>query len=69
VTTAVIVGAGLAGAVDDRVLGGAAAVAALAGLQAVAVRRPAVPAKVLGIGQLVAGLGVVAAAAVGVAAA
>lgn len=55
--------------VDDRLVAGAAAVAALAVVQAVAVRRPAVPAKVLGIGELVAGLAVVAAAAVGVAAA
>jgi len=61
--------AAVAVAVDDRLLAGAVPVAALAALQAVAVRRPPVPAKVLGIGQLVAGLAVVAAAAAGVAAA
>jgi hypothetical protein len=59
--------AAVAVAVDDRVVAGAAAVGALALVQAVAVRRPPVPAKVLGIGQLVAGLAVVAAAALGVA--
>lgn len=51
--------------VDDRVLAGAVAVAVLTVLQAVAVRRPPVPATVLGAGQLVAGLAVVAIAAVG----
>ena len=53
---------------DERALAGAAAVAVLAVLQAVAVRRPPVPATVLGVGQLVAGLVVVAVAAVGMAA-
>jgi hypothetical protein len=53
--------------VDDRLLGGAVAVAGLSALQAVAVRRTPVPANVLGFGQLVAGLVVVAAAALGVA--
>jgi YwiC-like protein len=55
--------------VDDRLVPGAVAVAALSALQAAVVRRPPVPAKVLGVGELVAGLVVVVAAAGGVAAA
>jgi hypothetical protein len=55
--------------VDHRVAAGAAAVAGLALLQALWVRRPPVPAKVLGLRQLLLGLAVVAVTAVGVAAA
>ncbi|HLT69736.1 MAG TPA: YwiC-like family protein [Acidimicrobiales bacterium] len=66
-------GAGAAGvavalvavALDPAVTGGALAVAAVAALQAVWVRRPPVPAKVLGFRQLGLGLGVVLATAVG----
>nr|MBO2502677.1 hypothetical protein [Thermoanaerobacterales bacterium] len=66
-------GAGAAGvavalvavALDPEVAGGAVAVAAIAALQAVWVRRPPVPAKVLGFRQLALGLAVVAATAVG----
>jgi len=52
-------------ALDPEVAGGAVAVAAIAALQAVWVRRPPVPAKVLGFRQLALGLAVVAATAVG----
>jgi hypothetical protein len=60
-----------AGAVvlDDRLAAGAAAVAVLALLQAWQVRRPPVPAKVLGLRQLFLGLAVVVVAAIGVVAA
>lgn len=66
-------GAGAAGvavalvavALDPEVAGGAVAVAAIGALQAVWVRRPPVPAKVLGFRQLALGLAVVAATAVG----
>ena len=51
---------------DDRLLAGAVAVAVLAAAEAVAVRARPVPAVVLGVGQLVAGLVVVGVAAVGV---
>ena len=65
-----LAGAGIgfaAVAVDARVLVGAAAVAALAAAQSVAVRRePIPPVKVIGLRQMAAGLGVVAATAVGV---
>jgi YwiC-like protein len=53
---------------DDRLAAGAAAVVALVVLQAWQVRRPPVPAKVLGLRQLFLGLAVVAVAAAGVAA-
>jgi hypothetical protein len=53
--------------VDHRVAAGAAAVTALAVLQVVWVRRPPVPATVLGLRQLLLGLVVVAVTAVGVA--
>lgn len=53
-------------ATDARLAAGAAAVLVVATLQAWWVRRPPVPAKVLGIRQLALGLGVVAATAAGV---
>lgn len=61
--------AAIAVAVDWRLALGAGAVVALAVLQAWWVRRPPVPAKVLGVRQMLLGLGVVAFAAVGVLAA
>lgn len=63
------VGVALAAAavVGDRaLLAGAAAVAAIAVVQGVAVRRPPVPAKVLGLRQMALGLGLVVVTAVGV---
>jgi hypothetical protein len=55
--------------VDHRLAAGAAAVSALALLQVLWVRRPPVPAKVLGLRQLLLGLAVVGVTAVGVVAA
>ena len=57
-------------AVETTVIGGAIAVAILAGLQTMWVRQsPVPPAKVLGIRQMALGFGVVAATAIGVLAA
>lgn len=57
----------IAAVVDDRVVLGAVAVAAVAVVQAIALRRENIaPVKIIGIRQMVAGLVVVAATAVGV---
>lgn len=58
--------AGAAVALDPAVAAGAVGVAAIAGLQVLWVRRPPVPAKVLGFRQLGLGLGLVALTAAGV---
>jgi hypothetical protein len=52
--------------VDHRVVAGGAVVVLLALAQTVALRRPVPPVKILGIGQMVMGLAVVAATAAGV---
>ena len=57
---------GMAVLVDHSLVGGLVGLAVLGGLQVWWVRRPSVPAKVLGIRQMVLGLGLVAATAVGV---
>ena len=60
--------AAVAVSIDRRVALGALAIVALVVAQFVWVRRPPVPAKVLGLRQLFLGLGVVALTACGVAA-
>jgi hypothetical protein len=62
---AVVLGV-LAMAVDHRLLGGLVALSVLAVAQVAWSRQPAVPAKVLGLRQMVVGFGVVMATAVGV---
>jgi hypothetical protein len=63
---AAIVTAGADVAIDERVLAGAAAVAAVVVLQRLSAHRPARRAVVVGLRQLVLGLGVVVATALGV---
>ena len=65
---AVLIGV-LAVLVDDRMLAGLCGVVVLAALQVTWMRRPPVPAKVLGVRQMMLGLGLVAATAIGVLAA
>ena len=55
--------------VDDRMLAGLVGIVVLAALQITWVRRPPIAAKVLGVRQMLLGLGLVAATAIGVLAA
>ena len=55
--------------VDDRMLAGLVGLVVLAALQITWVRRPPIAAKVLGVRQMLLGLGLVAATAIGVLAA
>lgn len=64
---AAVVVAGIAVVLDGRIILGAAVLVAVVVVQGVRRRRPAAPAKIIGVSQMVLGFAVVAASAIGVA--